>query len=185
MRPAAFLRLALLAALAVVAWMWRDSMDAEPAADLPAGPEVAGYYLFDALLVSPGDDGRPLYRLTAKRMTHPVDGELITLTGVRLEYALDSPRPWVLEADRGEVNLGWRTVLLEGNVELVSEPGEGQVTRVEAPEMLVETEAHQARSAGEVTLTLGSETVSGTGMVADLMAGQVQLQSRVHGRFLP
>lgn len=185
MKLGPFLRLVLLAGLALALWLWRDAMVGKPGEEEPPTPEVAGFYLLDATLVSPGEDGRPLYRLTADRMTHPVESELITLSGVRLEYGLGSPRPWILEADSGVVNLGWRTVLLEGNVVLESQPRTGDPARLTAPDMLVETEAQQARTAGDVTLELGAETLSGTGMVADLMAGRVQLQSLVHGRFLP
>lgn len=172
-------------AAAVGAWAWRQSLDKEEPEETEAVATVASYYLRGTTIVTPGEDGNPLYRLVAGKMTHAVDSELIEMSDVQLEYNHESPEPWLVTADSAEVRLDWETIELSGAVVITATTEDKVPTRLDTDRLLVEAATHLATTDSEVTMRLGDERVVGTGLEVDLMAGRVQLKSQVNGVYTP
>lgn len=179
------LGLLVLGAAAYGAWAWRESLVMDKPEPEEAVASVASYTLAGTTIVAPGEDGNPLYRLMAHGMSHAVDSELIAMETVRLEYNHESPEPWVMTADHGEVRLDWETIELSGRVVITASTEDNVPTRLDTDRLRVEAQSHRATTDSEVTLVLGDEQVKAVGMVVDLMGGQVELKSQVDGVFTP
>jgi LPS export ABC transporter protein LptC len=118
-------------------------------------------------------------------MSHAVESELITMETIRLEYNHESPEPWVVTADHGEVRIDWKTIELSGHV-VITASTEGNVpARLDTDRLLVEADRHVATTDSRVVMLVGDDQVTGVGMVVDLMGGRVQLKSQVNGTYAP
>jgi lipopolysaccharide export system protein LptC len=68
---------------------------------------------------------------------------------------------------------------------VIGESGDHGRAAVATERLEIDTATHIARSRVLVDLALGPQRVSAVGMVAYLLEERLQLQSEVHGRFLP
>lgn len=181
-----FLSLMLAGLAALGAWTWQQYLTEDKVRPRDPAPEILGVYMRNAVVISPGEDGRPLYRLEAGRMNQPLGSERVDLEDIVIEYSHETPRPWRLTADSGQVRLDWGNVVLAGNVIATAPADEGEeITTLLTQQMTVDAEAHQVRAPGEVIMVRGEERLASVGMSADLLAETVQLESEVNGRFLP
>jgi LPS export ABC transporter protein LptC len=179
------LGLIALGAAAYAAWAWRESLHTEAPEPEEEVATVASYTLSGTTIVTPGEDGTPLYRLAADAMSHAVDSELIEMDGVRLEYNHESPEPWVVTADHGEVRLDWETIELSGRVVITASTEDDVPARLDTDRLKVEAATHRATTDSPVIMVVGDDEVEGVGMDVDLMGGRVQLKSQVHGVYTP
>lgn len=174
-----------LAACTLVTWSWQRAVRDYKVDTGEEEAEVAGYYLLNAGFVSPGPDGRPLYRLNASRMTHGVTSDLVEMDGVRIEYRQENESDWVVTAPTGSARLDWQTLRLEGGVRVVFETDPQPPIVLTTPILDVDAATSQATTSSAVKLTQGPYTVDAVGMSVDLTTGLVRLESRVNGLFTP
>jgi lipopolysaccharide export system protein LptC len=179
-------RLALLAlALLAVASWWLNQHFGEFS---PAGeerPPPDGFYMTEAEITTAGADGLPRYRVLADEIRQAGLGGPTRLRDVRVEYNIYSPSPWLLTAPEGSLSADQALLELWGGVEILGESADHGRTAAAMEELEIDTTAHVARSASLVTLSLGPHEIRALGMVAHLLDERLQLQSNVHGRFLP
>jgi LPS export ABC transporter protein LptC len=179
------LSLVVLGAAALGAWSLQNALRDTPEEDSGGEAEVAGFYMINASFVSPGADGRPLYRLNAATMRHSVSSNRIDMEEVRIEYDQAAESPWVVTAPHGEIQVDWQTLRLDGGVRMVFEDGDAPPVVLDTPDVLLEASEHRASTDSDVSLNRGEHLVTATGMSVDLKGGLVRLESRVNGRFLP
>jgi LPS export ABC transporter protein LptC len=181
-----FVSLVVAGLAALGAWTWQEYLHEDrPPAQEPS-PQVLGVYMRNAVVISPGEDGRPRYRLEAGFMNQALGSERVELSDILIEYSHETPRPWRLTADAGEVRLDWRQVLLAGNVVAIAPAAAGEVaTTLLTEEMTVDAEQNEVRAPGQVIMVRGEERLAAVGMSANLMAETVRLESEVHGLFQP
>ncbi len=181
--PARIGFLLLAAAAAGAYWLNHQLRGPDEApAERPARP---GYYMTEAEITRPGEGGLPRYRLLADEVRQGETGGPTLLADVRLEYGIYTPSPWLLTAPEGAVSPDLDQLVLSGGVVISGEvEGEGD-TRVETPQLTVDTATHIASTTAPVRLAVGPDWLTATGMVVYLMEERLQLQSSVHGRFEP
>ena len=176
--------LLLLAILAATSWWLNQRMEeAAPVADLRPTPE--GFYMTEAEITTAGVDGLPRYRVIADEIRQASLGGPTLFRDVRVEYNIYSPNPWLMTAPQGALSGDQALLELWGGVEVIGESGDHGRTAAEMERLEVDTVTHVARTASPVDLALGPQQVSAVGMVAYLLEERLQLQSQVHGRFLP
>jgi LPS export ABC transporter protein LptC len=180
-----FAGLMLAGMAAFGAWRWQLYLQDREDIDPSISVEVQGVYLRDAIVVSPGPDGRPLYRLVAAEMTQPLDATTLGIRDVYLEYESSGPGRWTVHSDRGDVALDWRDIRLSGNVSVAWAGERAPPTVLETGTLKLDAIAHRASTSERVILHRGGGQIEGTGMSVDLMAGTVALESRVNGYFAP
>lgn len=173
----------VLAALAAASW-WINQRDGQEP-QLAERPPPVGFFMTEAEITTPGADGLPRYRLIADEIRQAsLDGPTL-LREVRVQYNMYSPSPWLLTAPEGVLSADQSRLDLWGGVEVIGETaGQGR-TSLETEELEINTEAHIASTAAPVALSLGVQQLNGVGMIAYLLEERLQLQSEVHGRFLP
>jgi lipopolysaccharide export system protein LptC len=178
------LALLILAALAAGSW-WLNEQVGRSGRLLEERPAAEGFYMTEAEITSAGPDGLPRYRVIADEIRQrSLRGETL-LENVRVEYNIYSASPWTLTAPAGVLSADQALVELWGGVELVGDSSDFGVATMQTERLEVDTRAHIARTASPVALGVGPQQVHAIGMVAYLLDERVQLQSEVHGRFLP
>ena len=173
-----------LAGLAAASW-WANQRMEETSPLVEDRPNPDGFYMTEAEITTAGVDGLPQYRVIADEIRQDELGGPTRLLGVRVEYNIYSPNPWLLTAPEGNVSADQTLLELWGGVEVIGESGDHGRTAAEMERLEVDTALHVARTVSPVDLSLGPQKVSATGMVAYLLEERVRLQSKVHGRFLP
>jgi LPS export ABC transporter protein LptC len=173
-----------LAALAAGAWWLNQRTEVEPA-DLEESPGPDGFYMTEAEITTAGADGLPRYRVIADEIRQVSLGGPTQLREVRVEYNVYSPTPWLLTAPEGELSADQARLELWGGVEVLGESGDHGRTSATTERLEIDTATHIARTRVHVDLALGPQQLSAVGMIAYLLEERLQLQSEVHGRFLP
>lgn len=174
--------LLLLAALSLLVSR-RDRNDAPEVARRE--PPQPGYYMSDAEITEMGENGTPVYRVTAERIVQDPTDLGIHLANLKLGYRAALEREWTLTADTGFVPPGSKTIDLQGNVEITGLPVESEIPAVIRTERLaLDTETNVATTKARVDIVWGGRRLTTFGLKADLKAEKLQLESGVHGRFV-
>ena len=151
-----------------------------------ADRQQTGYYLRDATLTEYGKDGAIRIEVSARLATEVPGLETVEMEAVSVNYFALAGQRWRLTADNGHLPPGRDTVDLSGSVIMTGEREKQPEPAVIRTELLtLDLEREVARTDAPVTLSLGVHTLSATGMVADLKAETLQLESGINGRFLP
>jgi lipopolysaccharide export system protein LptC len=179
------LALLLVAAMAAASWWVHQRMAERGVAAPSERPAADGFYMLEAEITTAGPDGLPRYRVVADEIRQQALGGPTRLSRVRVEYNVYSPSPWLLTAPEGVLSGDQALLELWGGVEVIGESGDHEPASARMERLEIDTASHIARTASPVDLTLGPQTVSAVGMVAYLLEERLQLQSSVHGRFLP
>lgn len=145
-----------------------------------------GYAALDAHLVQTGADGQPLYSLNAARITQQPDADSVLLTQVQMGFRATSGEQWTARADHGELGQDSGVVELDGNVHVAGLlPGTQDEAEISTEHLSFDTRAQVATTPDPVTLTVSGQELHARGMLARLKEGRVQLESAVHGSYLP
>ncbi len=149
-------------------------------------PPQPGYYMTGARITEMGEDGQPLYRVEARRIRQNPTDSGIQLEELTLQYHAPGARDWTVTAARGYVPPGSKKLNLAGDVRIVGQPtADVQPAIVRTERLTLDTESNLASTRDRVDIEWGSRRLSTMGLVADLKAEKLQLESAVHGRFVP
>jgi lipopolysaccharide export system protein LptC len=178
--------LLLLVAAAVGTWLLSLRGSEEIAEEADPSTIVSGYYLRDATVTGTAEDGDILYRLHAAEAAQAEDGGPVQLTDVSVRYSPEAAVPWSITAASGVLEPASRKIVLQGEVRALSEPDEdGKVTELTTPYLEFDPRAKTASTDERVTIRIGEQSLSATGMLAFLQEDRVELKSNVSGKFLP
>jgi LPS export ABC transporter protein LptC len=182
-------RIFIIAALVIVVVVSLINKQRRPVPDQPATPSETlqpGYFMKGARIVETGDDGLPLYRVDAREIRQrPFDGG-IELEELSVAYHVPGANEWTVTAARGFVPPESRTLSLAGDVRVVGQPAaDSQPAVIRTERLMLDTESNIASTRDRVDIEWGNRRLSTMGLVADLKAEKLQLESAVHGRFVP
>jgi LPS export ABC transporter protein LptC len=176
----------VLVLVAVLSVLNKERRPVTDVAKTPVEPPQPGYYMTGARITEMGPDGLPLYRVEAERIEQDPINNAIRLEQLTLVYRTPEARDWTLTAARGFVPPGSKTLNLAGNVRIVGQPGpEMQPAIVHTERLIIDTVTNVASTRDRVDIEWGDRRLSTMGLVADLKAERLQLESAVHGRFVP
>jgi len=183
-------RLSLLAALLslVVGVVLLSQPPREPGSALSAGGprHDPGYSAVKARLVQTGLDGRPVYTLDAEQIQQQPNNGVVELEQVQLGFRDASGNEWTARARHGELTQGSGVVKLDGDVHVAGLlPGTQEPAEITSEHLSVDTNAQIVTTHDPVTFVTSGRELHGTGMVASLKERHMQLESDVHGSFLP
>jgi LPS export ABC transporter protein LptC len=175
--------IALVVGLIVLSGSPREAV-APSAAGVPA--HDPGYAALGARLVQTGADGQPLYSLDAARISQQPDEPTVQMTQVKMGFRAASGEQWTARADRGELGQDTGVVQLDGGVHLAGlVPGSQDQAEISTEHLSFDTRAQVANTSEPVTLSMAGRELHAHGLVARLKEGRVQLESAVHGSYLP
>jgi LPS export ABC transporter protein LptC len=181
--------LVLLAGLSLIAGLLLFSgPQREAVAPTTAGVAASdpGYAALNARLVQTGPDGQPLYSLDAARISQQPDDDLVQMTQVRMGFRTATGEQWTAHADRGQLGQDTGVVQLDGNVHVAGLlPGSQDQAEIATERLSYDTRAQVVATPEPVTLTVSGRELHAEGLQARLKEGRVQLESAVHGSYLP
>jgi lipopolysaccharide export system protein LptC len=160
----------------------------ETVAPSAAGAPVhdPGYAALTARLVQTGPDGQPLYTLDAAEITQQPDQSTVQLTQVQMGFRPEAGQQWTARAEHGQLGQDTGIVELDGAVHLAGTlPGTQDPAEISTEHLSFDTRTQIASTADPVTLTLSGNELHANGLIARLKEGRVQLESAVHGSYLP
>jgi LPS export ABC transporter protein LptC len=180
---------ALLAVLALAVGMMLLSGPRQESSTPSAGGAPRhdpGYSALKAHLVQTGVDGRPLYILDAARIQQQPDQGTVRLQEVRLAFHDADGNDWTASSAQGELAQDSGVVQLEGSVHVAGKlPGSNDPAEISTEHLAFDTNAQVVATRDPVTLVMSGRELNAQGMVASLKERHVQLESAVHGSFLP
>jgi lipopolysaccharide export system protein LptC len=180
---------AVLAVLAlIVGVVLLSGPQREAAAPSAAGAPLhdPGYAARSARLVQTGPDGAPLYSLDAAQIHQQPDQSTVVLEQVHLGFRAASGDQWTARAERGELGQDTGVVQLDGAVHVAGLlPGTQDPAEISTEHLSFDTRTQIASTPDAVTLTVSGHELHAIGLIARLKEGRVQLESAVHGSYLP
>src|SRR5215472_10061308 len=145
-----------------------------------------GYAALGAHLVQTGADGQPLYSLDAARINQQPDDDTVRLTQVHMGFRAASGQEWTAHADRGELGQDTGVVQLDGDVHVSGLlPGTQDQAEITTDHLSFDTHTQVVTTPDPVTLAMSGRELHAKGLVARLKEGRVELESGVHGAYLP
>jgi len=180
--------LAILALVAlIVGVVVLSGPQRESAAPATVGPlHDPGYAARKARLIQTGPDGQPLYTLDAAQIQQQPNQGTVDLQQVLLGFRDTSGNTWTARADRGQLAQGSGVVQLEGDVQVVGAlPDSGEPAEISTEHLSFDTQAQIVTTHDPVTLLMSGRKLHAQGLVASLKERHLQLESAVHGSFLP
>ena len=175
--------LALVVGLVLLAGPQRETVVPNAAGAVAHDP---GYAALGARLVQTGAGGQPLYSLEAARISQQADENTVQMTQVQMGFRAADGQQWTARADRGELGQDTGVVQLDGDVHVTGLlPGTQDQAQISTEHLSYDTRTEVVTTPDPVTLTMAGRELHAKGMVARLKEGHVQLESAVHGSYLP
>lgn len=176
---------ALIAAVAVTWWLGRTGEEARDRGAMRRSVPQ-GYYLKDAVVRVTDQTGRVFYSIRAGRVERPEHEPRLDLEEVHIEYRADDDSSWQVNADYASTPNDYSYVDLRGDVRVVRRAARAtDATSIDTDELRFVPDLFLARTDRRVSITIGDNQLSGTGLKADLKANRFELESQVYGEFLP
>jgi lipopolysaccharide export system protein LptC len=145
-----------------------------------------GYSARKAHMVQTAADGHPLYTLDAAQVQQQPGQETVTLEQVQFAFRDDSGNEWTARANQGELSQNTGIVKLAGAVHVNGKlPGADEPADLTTEHLAFDTHAQLLTTADPVTLVMSGHKLDATGMIANLKESRVQLESAIHGTYLP
>lgn len=182
MRLATLVAVVVLAAVAAASAWWLSSA-------LRAPPTVAGergpaWYFQGAHVAETGRGGDTIYRIDAARIVHDPDDDSALLAAPRLQWLQGGGPPLLIEATTGRIHADRSRVSLTDGVSIVDE-STGARFEFRAPDLEIDADRRLARTESDVVILSAFGEMTGRGLVADMNAGTIRIESAVRGRYVP
>lgn len=175
--------LALIVGFVVLVGPQRESIAPATA----SGPQHdPGYSAVQAHLLQTGADGSAVYSLDAAQVQQQPGDGVVTLEQVQLRFRDDAGHEWRARAAQGELVPHSGVVRLAGDVHVNGTlPGSDEPAEMISEHLAYDSNTQVVTTADPVRLVMSGRQLSATGMVANLKGHHLQLESAVHGSFVP
>ncbi len=145
-----------------------------------------GYSARKAHMVQTAADGHPLYTLDAAEVQQQPGQDTVTMQQVQFAFRDDSGNEWTARSNEGELSQSSGIVKLAGAVHVNGKlPGAAEPADLSTEHLAFDTHAQLLTTADPVTLVMSGRKLDATGMTANLKESRVQLESAIHGTYLP
>jgi lipopolysaccharide export system protein LptC len=182
LRSTVFVGMLLLAVLG--SWYLTQGQPVHDAGPTPGGI-TQSYYMRDATLQGMDAEGRPAYTVRAAHIRHNAGDDSFELSDIRVYFGEDPQEPWTVTAPRGRVPADRDYIDLLGGVVATRNAPRQDPLAISTPEVRIFLEDRIASTDAPVDMQMGPHRVDAVGMRAYFREDRVQLQSKVHGRFVP
>ena len=189
-RMAALISVVLLGILAIGTYYLAEVAQRQaPLTPRPIAHE-ADYFVTGFALVKVNNKGDPIYRLTAKKMTHFPDTDTVEFDSPQT-ITLDPSKPTLTIVAKTGIskdtsNTGPELVTLNGDVR-ISRPADSQrgPLLIETQQLILNPDAQTAQTPLAVNIQSGSSTLKGVGMLFNQLTEQLSVFSKVQSTWAP
>ena len=187
-----------LSLIVTVSALWLDDKESQPGSS-PTTPEESNlpdYFMENYNIISTDIDGNANRWLSGKTLQHYPNGNT-NLTQPTLQFS-DNEQHWLLLANKGTIQEGsreerneesedagqeGRKLALDGNVKIQQLNGKTKALIIETQHLDISTADNTASTQSEVKVSDENGEISATGMNINFNEHQLQLLSRVKGRY--
>jgi LPS export ABC transporter protein LptC len=173
---------------AAVAITWRAaqrlSLDHESEAKGDRSEPKRGFYLRDAVVYGTSEGGFPSYTLKAERIDQNIAEDRFDASIIDLKLDDAEGPPWLIQAEQGMIPSDQSYIQLNGNVKARRDQPDPTFS-LESPSMRLISADRVAETADPVVIRYGEQQLTAVGMRAYFNEDRVELQSKVHGHFIP
>ncbi|MFK8014054.1 MAG: LPS export ABC transporter periplasmic protein LptC [Gammaproteobacteria bacterium] len=180
------LLLAVLAAIAVIAW-YAGIDNEKSAVDADAPPPIqSGYYILDALIYGGSNDTRGVFEITAAQAQQSMRGEPILLTDIEILYVTQDEQQWRIEARTAALEEATQKLEMAGNVVATRVPADGGITfSMKTQALAFDPASDVVTTDANVEFLVGRSRLEALGMRATLSEDSINLRSNVRGQYTP
>lgn len=174
----------ILIAAAAASWLLRPPQEPLDVITSTAGVKRI-YYMNDAVFSGLNERGEIIYRVAATRIEGSDDTDRLDLSNVEIRYVPDLNVPWLIRARSATTNADRKVLALSDVVIESTTDDPRQAARIEASDIQLEAESQLASTSGPVRFAVGASTINAVGLIADLRAETIILESNVNARISP
>jgi LPS export ABC transporter protein LptC len=174
----------VLLAAAATSWLMRPITEPTDVVARTTGTRRV-YYMNDAVFSGLDEQGRIIYRVAASRIEGSEEADELDLRDVEIRYVPDLEVPWLIRARSARTDAQRKILELSDVVIESTSEDPGQTARIEAADMQLEPETRIASTPGPVHFAIGASSINAVGLVADLRAEKIVLESNVNARVTP
>ena len=189
-RMAALISVVLLAILAIGTYYLAEVAQRQA----PITPRLlaheADYFVTGFALVKVNNKGDPVYRLSAKKMTHFPDTDTVEFDLPRT-ISLDPNKPTLTIVAKSGIskdtsNTGPELVTLNGDVR-ITRPADSKrgALLIETQQLILNPDAQTAQTDLAVNIRTGASTLNGVGMLFNQLTEQLSVFSKVQSTWAP
>lgn len=174
----------VLLALAAGSWWLAQGLEEERELR-PRPPHSPDYWIEGLTALTMDLQGRPRRRLSATAVRHFPDDESTELTGPEMLLLAPGKPPWRVRAERGWVSSDGALILLQGEVHIDREEGEGvRPLHLVTRDLRVRPKDEYAETDSPVRVRSGASRVESTGLQAWLREPvRIKLLADVRGHY--
>jgi LPS export ABC transporter protein LptC len=153
----------------------------EPRIEAPM--EEPGYFARDAEVIETGEDGRPLYTLSADRIRQAANDSRVQLENPRMRFVASDGNTWHVSAQSGIIREDASQIELSGDVRVTGRlPNRNDPIEVQTSVLAFDARTEVLSTDAPVLFGSGARKLSGVGLVAKLPEHRFRLE-RVNGSF--
>ncbi len=178
--------LALLALIIGVVVLSGPQREPAVAATIAEAVRDPGYAARKARLIQTGPDGEPLYTLDAAQIRQEPDEGRVDMQQVQLGFRDAAGNEWTARGAHGAMGQDTGIIELDGAVHVTGiVPGSEEPADISSEHLSFDTNAQLVTTHDPVQIIMSGRRLEAQGLVANLKERRVQLESAVHGSFLP
>jgi LPS export ABC transporter protein LptC len=178
--------LALLALIIGVVVLSGPQREPAAAAAIAEAVRDPGYAARNARLIQTGPDGEPLYTLDAAQIRQEPNEGRVDMLQVQLGFRDAAGNNWTARGAHGAMGQDTGLIELDGAVHVTGiVPGTQDSTDISSERLSFDTNAQLVTTHDPVQIIMSGRLLEAQGLVANLKERRVQLESAVHGSFLP
>ncbi|MCJ7558056.1 MAG: LPS export ABC transporter periplasmic protein LptC [Gammaproteobacteria bacterium] len=174
----------LSAAVAASWWLARSLSQDDVIGKSDRSEPKRGFYLRGAVLYGTSEDGSPRYTLKANRIDQNIAEDRFDATTIQLKLNDPDGPPWLVQADQGMIPSDQAFIQLNGSVRARRDQPDPTFS-LESESMRLLNEERVAQTSDAVIIRYGQQQLTAVGMRAYFNEDRVELQSMVHGDFIP
>ncbi|MCA9916225.1 MAG: LPS export ABC transporter periplasmic protein LptC [Anaerolineae bacterium] len=173
--------------LLVVMGIWLQRQEEQPFIQPQEEAEqVMDYSLTDFEITSMNSDGQVKHRLAGTRMPHYAENDYAELTQPYMEIYRATGNVMTVDSKLAKVYQGGDSVFLEGDVNMLNQPLDGQnKTEVRTRDLWYYADREFAETGAPVTITNNNGMTAGVGMKVYTKDNVVELLANVRGKYVP
>jgi LPS export ABC transporter protein LptC len=171
-----------VAALALLYLLLGGREDDDVTVGEPA--EQRGYFMVGATLTEMGPDGKPRIVVRARTIEQQLVDQSVDLADLALDYHTKDFGDWHVTAAQGHMPPDRQSIDLAGDVKITGTESRGVAT-IDTERLSYDIDRGIVQTRDPVTVRFGAHRLEAHGLRAELNAGTLRLESKVHGRFVP
>ncbi len=177
------LSLLLLGALAVSAWLARQSFLSSND-DNTSQPTTPNAFMTEARYMHFNADGAWSSRIYSPRAIHYPEQDTTIFDKPRMTAKTEGQLTWVITADHGDSHPGLKVLYLTDNVHVQRiDDTTHKIINLTTTALTLYPPQKLAHTDQPVTIIQPGSTINAVGLSADLNKGELQLLSQVHGTY--